>query len=101
MYRKKDKIITSIYDPSNYVSGYDIFDSLLLSLINDPTLERETHEITVHEYRPDLLAQDIYGSTSYTGLLLLQVKNGLSSLSRGATIEVLPKSVLDVIIKSL
>ncbi len=101
MYKKRDKIITSIYDPSNYVDGYDIFDSLLLTLINDPTLEREKYEITVHEYRPDLLAQDIYGSTSYTGLLLLQVKEGLSGLSRGTVIEVLPKSVLDTIIKSL
>ena len=101
MYRKKDKIISSVYDPSNYVNGYDIFDSLLLTLINDPTLGKDVHEITVHEYRPDLLAKDIYGSTSYTGLLLLQIKGGLASLSKGSKIEVLPKSVLDIIIKSL
>lgn len=101
MYRKKDKIITAKNDPSNYVSGYDIYDSLLFSLINDTTLERENHEITVHEYRPDLIAQDIYGSTSYLGLFLLQVKKPLSDLKRGTVLSVIPKTVLDTIIKNM
>jgi len=101
MYRKKDKIITTKNDPSNYVFGYDIYDSLLLSLINDTTLERENYEITVHEYRPDLIAQDIYGSTSYMGLLLLQIKKPLEELKRGTILSVLPKTVLETIIKSI
>ena len=101
MYRKKNKIIMAKNDPSNYIFGYDIYDSLLLSQINDTTLEKENYEITVHEYRPDLIAQDIYGSTSYLGLFLLQVKKPLTDLKRGTILSVLPKTVLDTIIKNM
>lgn len=101
MYRKKNKIIMAKNDPSNYILGYDIYDSLLLSQINDTTLEKENYEITVHEYRPDLIAQDIYGSTSYLGLFLLQVKKPLADLKRGTVLSVLPKTVLDTIIKNM
>jgi hypothetical protein len=101
MYRKKNKIIMAKNDPSNYILGYDIYDSLLLSQINDTTLEKESYEITVHEYRPDLIAQDIYGSTSYLGLFLLQVKKPLTDLKRGTILSVLPKTVLDTIIKNM
>jgi len=98
MFKKKNKIVTAKNDPSNYISGYDIFDSLLLSLINDQNLYREEFEITIHEYRPDLIAQDIYGSSSYLGLLLLQVKKPLSSFSKGTVLKVLPKTTLDSIL---
>ena len=101
MYKKKGKTIVSIQDPANYIYGKDIYDSYLLDVINNPTISRERHEITVHEYRPDLIAQDIYGSSSYMGLLLLQTKKGLEEYKRGTILEVIPKTVLDKILSEI
>jgi len=101
MYRKENKIISSKQDPSNYVEGYDIFDSTLLYLISNPTLPRDRYEITVYECRPDLIAKDIYGSENYMGLLLLQINKGLDELIKGTILNVLPKSILDKIISEL
>ena len=101
MYRRKNKTIVSKQDPANYIQGFDIYNSYLLEVLSNPSITREKYEITVYEYRPDLIAQDIYGSSSYLGLLLLQVKKDLKDLSRGTILEVIPKSVLDKIIDEI
>lgn len=101
MYKKENKIISTKQDPSNYISGYDIFNSTLLYMLGDPNIPKEIYEITVYECRPDMIARDIYGSESYLGLLLLQINKKLEELTKGTLLEVIPKNILDKLISEM
>ena len=101
MYRKADKITRSVIDPSNYIDGFDIYNSKFLAQINDPDLQRNFYEVRVNEYRPDLIAQDFYGSSDYMGILLLQTKMTLGDFKRGTVLSLLPKETIDSIIKNI
>jgi len=101
MYKKEQKIISSIEDVSNYIEGYDIYNSTFLSLLYNTTEPKEKYEITVYEFRPDLICKDFYGSESYYGIFLLQTKKLLTEFSKGTVLELLPKSVVDNIIRGL
>lgn len=101
MYKNSSKIINKVEDLSNYIEGIDIYNSLLLTKLKDPGLTKEYYEITNYEYRPDLIARDYYGSTSYLGLLLLQGARGLDGYVRGAVLRLIPKNVLDDLISKL
>lgn len=101
MYTKEQKIQNSLTNLSNYIEGFDVYNSLFLQKISDPTLEREIYQITVHEFRPDLMAQDFYGSAEYMGILLVQAKVDLKSLKRGVILELLPKKTIDNIISGM
>ena len=101
MYTKEQKIQNSLTNLSNYIEGFDVYNSLFLQKISDPTLEREKYQITVHEFRPDLMAQDFYGSAEYMGILLVQARVDLKSLKRGVVLELLPKKTIDNIISGM
>lgn len=101
MYRKADKITGNILDPSNYIQGFDIYNSKFLAQISDQNLKREYYEIRVNEYRPDLIAQSFYGSSDYLGVLLLQTKMTLPNFKRGVVLSLLPKETIDSIIKNI
>ena len=101
MYTREQKIQNSLTNLSNYIEGFDVYNSLFLQKISDPTLERETYQITVHEFRPDLMAQDFYGSAEYMGILLVQARVDLKSLKRGVVLELLPKTTIDNIISGM
>lgn len=101
MYKKKQKIQSSITNLSNYISGFDVYDSYLFQKLSDPSLNRESYLITVNEYRPDLIAKDFYGDSGYMGFLLLQTKAGILNLKRGTTLSLLPKNTIDRIISEL
>ena len=101
MYKRENKIIGSIENLSNYVEGVDVYNSELLHLMNDPELSKVPYEITVYEYRPDLIARDFYSSESYLGLLLIQTGLSLDQYTRGTVIYLLPKATLDALISNL
>jgi hypothetical protein len=101
MYRKKSKIVSTYENLGNYIDGFDVYNSLFLQRIANPTLAREKYIITVYEYRPDLIAKDYYGSTSYMGILLAQIKLTVDQLERGVILELLPKTTIESIINSL
>lgn len=101
MYKKQQKIQSSLSNIGNYIEGTDVYNSYFLQRISDPTLDRETYQITVHEYRPDLIAKDFYGDSNYIGILLAQIKVGLKSLRRGVVLKLLPKTTVDNIISNL
>lgn len=101
MYKSSGKLTSNINSLDNYVEGYDIYNSTLLRLLNDPGTEKIDYLITVYEYRPDLIAKDIYGDSSYEGLLMAQCCIGLNSYTRGTYLRVIPKEVLDKFIKSM
>ena len=101
MYKRPQKIITSQSNLSNYIEGFDVYNSWFLQKISDQSLEREKYQITVHEFRPDLMAQDFYGDSGYMGILLVQTKVGIESLKRGVVLELIPKNIIDSIISEM
>lgn len=101
MYTKNNQMISNKETLSNYIEGLDLFNSQFLYMIADPTLERKIYEITVFEYRPDLIAKEFYGSENYMGILMAQIGTGLSGLKRGNKISLLPLNVISSILNSL
>ena len=101
MYRKKSKIVSNTENLGNYIEDFDIYNSLFLYKLSDQGLPREDYEITVYEFRPDLIARDYYGSTSYMGILLAQTKLTLTQFKKGLILHLLPKSIIDGIINTL
>lgn len=101
MYTKEQKIISSIEDVSNYIEGYDIYNSAFLSLLANTKELREEYEITVYEFRPDLICKDFYGSEKYYGIFLLQTNMLLTDFRKGVILKLLPKSIVDNLVKQL
>lgn len=101
MYSKANKVSSGIEDIVNYISGYDVYNSKLIEQLRDPSLPREQYEIKTFEYRPDLIAQDFYGSTDYEGLLMIQTGSTLTNFRKGITLTLIPKSNLDSLLRSL
>ena len=101
MYSKTNKIFSGLSKIENYIQENDVYNSKLLFLLSDPTIEREEYEIIVYQYRPDKIAEDFYGDSSYEGLLILQAAIPLSSYTKGTILHLIPKDTLDLILSSL
>ena len=101
MYKKPTKYTYTREELSNYIEGNDVFNSSFLSILSNPDLPRISYTITEYEYRPDLIANEIYGSSSYEGILMLQTGLSLSDYKNGRIITVLSKTVLDSILNNL
>lgn len=86
---------------ANYIEDYDVYNASILLYLNNPNIERTSYLITTYEYRPDLIAQDFYGDTSYQGLLMLQAGTSLLGYQRGSIIELIPKTTLDSILGNI
>lgn len=101
MYRKLSKITASQGDPSNYVEGFDVYNSLLINKLRDSQEEKVAYQITTKDYRPDLIAKDIYGDTRWMGLLMMTCGLGLEGYKKGTILMIYPKTVLENILSSL
>ena len=101
MYSKANKVSSGIEDVVNYISGYDVYNSKLIEQLRDPSLPKEEYEIKTFEYRPDLIAKEVYGSTDYEGLLMIQTGSTLTNIKKGVTLNVIPKSNLDSLLRSI
>ena len=101
MYTRANKVSSGIEDAVNYISGCDVYNSKLIEQLRDPGLPREQYEIKTFEYRPDLIAQDFYGSTIYESLLMIQTGSTLTNFKRGITLSLIPKSNLDSLLRSI
>lgn len=92
---------SSFREFNQYLEDQDVFNSYIVRKLNDPSLVKVSYVVTRFEYRPDLIANDIYGSTDYTGMLMSQCRMSISSYRRGTVIRVLSKTDLDRIINEL
>lgn len=101
MFTKKQKLSSGLTGLDNYVNGIDVYDSMLLHLLSDPSYARETYEITAYEYRPDLIAKDFYGSVDYLGILMIQTKLTLEDYKRGVVLKLIPKQAVDILLKNI
>ena len=93
--------ITTTCKLSNYINGSDIYNSKLLYDLSNPEIERELFEITIGEYRPDIIAKNFYGSTDYTDLVIIQAKVGIGNFKKGLVLSLIPKSTLDNLINNI
>lgn len=100
MFTKGNSIVTNKQEISNYMEGLDLYNSKFLYEVTNPNYTRVAYEITVYEYRPDLIANDFYGDSGYEGIVMLQAKK-LENLKRGGKILLLPKITIDRIIGNL
>ena len=101
MYNRANTVSSGLENVTNYISGCDVYNSKLIELLKDPGLEREEYEIKTFEYRPDLIAQDFYGSTDYEGLLMIQTGTTLVNYKKGETLMLISKSNLDSLLRSI
>ncbi len=101
MYSRTNTVSSGLENVTNYISGCDVYNSKLIELLKDPGLEREEYEIKTFEYRPDLIAQDFYGSTDYEGLLMIQTGTTLVNYKKGETLMLISKSNLDSLLRSI
>jgi hypothetical protein len=100
MYTRNNKVSSSIEDIVNYIEDTDVYNSSLIEKLRDPGLPREEYEIKTFEYRPDLIAKEVYGSTGYEGLLMVQTGSTLENLKKGVTLMLIPKENLDSLLRS-
>ena len=100
MYKKANKIISDIGNLTNYIDGNDIYNSQVVQEIQNPELPREDYEITVYQYRPDLIAKEFYGSAEYSGFVLLQSGMVLSNLTKGTILRLIKRSDLDKLLRT-
>ena len=101
MFNKSNNTVVSSNLLVNYIDNVDVYNSKLLYKLSNPVIEKIPFEITVHEYRPDLIAQDFYGSIEYLPYVLISSGMSLEQLKKGVVIKLIPKTTLDRIIKSL
>lgn len=101
MFTKKKSITSSTNLMSYYIDGKDIFNSKLLRVMTDPKFTKVSYIIDRFEYRPDLIAQEFYGSEDFQGLLMFQTKLKLEEYTKGRILYLLPKSTLLNIIENL
>lgn len=94
MYTIGSSIVSDKVDLSNYIQDFDVYNSKLILLLSDPSIEREDYIIKTFEYRPDLIAKEVYGSTRFLGLLLLTQSIGIESYRKGTVLSIIPKSTL-------
>jgi hypothetical protein len=101
MYKKSNSIKSSNQDFSNYIEGYDVYNARILDLLKNYEDDKEDFIITTKDYRPDLIAEKLYGSTNYTAFLMITCSLNLSDYKKGTVLRVLPKKILEKIILQL
>ena len=101
MYTRDNKISSGLEDIVNYISGFDVYNSKLIEQLRDPSLPREQYEIKTYEYRPDLIAKEVYGSVDYQGILMIQTGSTLTNFKKGVTLTLISKSALDSLLRSI
>lgn len=86
---------------TKYIEGRDVFNSYLIYKLGDPSLTKVSYVVTRYEYRPDLIAKDIYGSSDYTGVLMSQCRLSLDGYTKGRVLRIIPKADIDRIISNI
>ena len=101
MYKSKKSIINGIENLANYIDGIDVYNASIVQELQNPGLTREPYEIKTYQYRPDLIAKEVYESEDYLGLLFLQTGLTLSNFKRGVILNLITKTDLDKVLRSL
>lgn len=100
MYTKPSRIYTNIKNLENYINGVDVYNSLLLFYLQDPSLE--TKEYTVKTpYRTDIIAEEFYGDVGYEPFVILQLKTPINKVTRGRSFNLITEEELIKILEKI
>lgn len=101
MYTKENRLIGKRENLSNYVEGNDVYNSTFLHYLSNSDIAKTPYQITVYEHRPDLIAQEFYGSVDYLGILMVQIGLGLEDLTKGTILYLIPKDTIDTLLRNM
>lgn len=100
MYTRPKRIYTDLKRLENYIEGEDVYNSLLLFHLQNSDLETKEYTIKT-PYRPDLIAEEFYGSLEYEPFVLLQLKTPIDKLTKGRIFNLITKSEIDKILEKM
>ena len=100
MYTKPSRIYTNIKNLENYINGADVYNSLLLFYLQDPSLETEEY-IVKTPYRVDIIAEEFYGDVGYEPFVILQIKQPINKVTRGRSFNLITKEELLKILEKI
>lgn len=101
MYTKESRLVGKRENLNNYIEGQDVYNSTLLYYLASPDIAKVPYQITTYEHRPDLIAQDFYGSVDYLGTLMVQIGLGLDQLTKGTILYLIPKDTIDTLFRNM
>lgn len=100
MYTKPSRIYTNIKNLENYINGADVYNSLLLFYLQDPSLETKEY-IVKTPYRTDIIAEEFYGDVGYEPFVILQLKTPINKVTRGRSFNLITKEELIKILEKI
>ena len=100
MYTKPSRIYANLRNFENYINGADVYNSLLLFYLQDPSLKTSEYEIKT-PYRTDVVAKDFYGDLEYETYVILQLKTPVDQLTKGRVFKLITKEELDSILRKI
>ena len=100
MYTKPSRIYTNIKNLENYINGADVYNSLLLFYLQDPSLETKEY-IVKTPYRTDIIAEEFYGDVGYEPFVILQLKTPINKVTRGKSFNLITKEELTKILEKI
>ena len=100
MYTKPSRIYTNIKNLENYINGADVYNSLLLFYLQDPSLETKEY-IVKTPYRTDIIAEEFYGDVGYEPFVILQIKTPINKVTRGRSFNLITKEELTKILEKI
>lgn len=97
MFTRPSRIYTDVKNLEHYIEGADVYNSLLLFYLQDPTLETEEY-IVKTPYRTDIIAEEFYKNVEFEPYVIFQLKTPINMVTRGRvfnliTIEELMKII--------
>ena len=100
MYTKPSRIYTNIKNLENYINGADVYNSLLLFYLQDPSLETKEY-IVKTPYRTDIISEEFYGDVGYEPFVILQLKTPINKVTRGKSFNLITKEELTKILEKI
>lgn len=100
MYTKPSRIYTNIKNLENYINGADVYNSLLLFYLQDPSLETKEY-IVKTPYRTDIIAEEFYGDVGYEPFVILQLKTPINKITRGRSFNLITEEELIKILEKI
>lgn len=100
MYTKPSRIYTNIKNLENYINGADVYNSLLLFYLQDPSLETKEY-IVKTPYRTDIIAEEFYGDVGYEPFVILQLKTPINKVTRGKSFNLITGEELIKILEKI
>ena len=88
MFTRPSRIYTDVKNLEHYIEGADVYNSLLLFYLQDPTLETEEY-IVKTPYRTDIIAEEFYKNAEFEPYVIFQLKTPINMVTRGRVDELM------------